>query len=113
MAEKITVKSCTEKVKNDKYTIYEIVDVNGKKYDINELSKEGDVIECELIPDATGKGYNPKIKRIKSGGGNKSFVVKDTKRETALLCAVRFSTPLKSGQVLELADKYYKWLTQK
>jgi len=108
---KITVKSCAEKLKTDKYTIYEVTDVEGEKYDTNVFFKEGDVVECELVPDTSGKGYNPKLKLVKPN--NRPFVVKDTKRETALLAACHNTVQMSASDVIERADEFYKWLNKK
>lgn len=108
---KITVNSCKEKLKTDKYTIYEVTDVDGKKYDTNVLFNEGNVVECEIVPDTSGKGYNPKLKLVKPN--NKGFVVKDTKRETALLAACHNTVQMSASDVIERAEKFYEWLNRK
>ena len=115
----IQVKTCIKKREGiDKdgkpYVIYEITDILGTKYDAFDEFKEAESVQVEVAPDTSGKGYNAKIKRTKSPSvlDEKNLVAKDTKRETALTCAVAFKTekPLNSDDVLKLADKMYNWL---
>ena len=110
---KITIKSCTEKKKTDKYTIYEVIDADDNKYDSFEDLKHGETIEVEVTPNDP---YNARIKVKKA---TKPFVTKDTKRETALMCAVRTvgneydDDASKSNATITIAEKYLNWLNQK
>ena len=117
MAEKITIKTCVlEKTgtsqKGKPYTIYTVTDIADKKYQSFEEFKESENCEVVITPDATGKGYIPHIKRLKPLHTGKTYIAKDTKRETALTCAVnsKFDKQLSSADILKLADKYYQWL---
>lgn len=117
MAEKITIKTCVlEKTgtsqKGKPYTIYTVTDIADKKYQSFEEFKESENCEVEITPDATGNAFLPHIKRVKPLIPGKSYTPKDTKRETALTCAVnsKFDKQLSSADILKLADKYYQWL---
>ncbi len=112
---KVTVTGCVLKKEGTStgtgkaYKIFEVTTADGKFDSFDELAVgEHDV---EITPDTSGKGYNGKIKLVKAQGGfgNKGFTPKDTKRETALECAVRTSA-LNADEVLKIADKYFEWL---
>jgi len=115
--EKINVTACVLKKEGTSgagkaYKIFEVTCEKGKFDSFDELAVgEHDV---EITPDTSGKGYNGKIKLVKAQGGfgNKVFTPKDTKRETALTCAVNSKMiPLvNADEILKLADKYLEWL---
>lgn len=113
MPEKINIKSCSVKKQTDSYTIYEITDSEGKKYDSFEKMDEGEV---EVIVTPNGN-YNPKISKIKDVKGGK--FQKDwtfEKRKAALECAVTYAsknTSAESSEVMKVADRFYNWLNQK
>ena len=112
---KITIESCVIKnsgeSKTGPYTVYTVKDITGTFYQSFEEFTAGEEVSVVITADITGK-YNatikrPKVAKPRTGG---KFVPNDTKRETALLCAVKFHKPLASADVLKLADKYYNWL---
>jgi len=65
----------------------------------------------------SNSNYNARIFKKSSTANKKPFVVKDTKRETALMAAVKTlgNVPTKEpvSKVLDIADCYYEWLNKK
>lgn len=64
------------------------------------------------LKEKNGKWFGWDMKAQNGGGGKPAFVPKDTKRETALTCAVNSKMiPLvNADEILKLADKYLEWL---
>ena len=114
--EKVNVTLCVVKKEGTSqagkpYKIYEVTTDKGK-YDSFDEVTPGDH-EVELIPDTSGNGYNGKLKIQKAGGfgGGKVFIPKDTKRETALTCAVKSAySDMTDIEIIKRAEYFLEWL---
>jgi hypothetical protein len=109
----IKVESSKVKKTTDKFTIYEVIDDQGKKYDSFEELAPGEH-KVEIKPNANPQ-YNPQIKVIKDKkpfGAPRDYTF--DKRRCALESAVRLATAgvIKLEQLTATRDKFFEYLNQ-